>query len=229
MAGALIVFFTLIVKDGKQAHLREEIDSIKSARRSLNIVSAVLRTDSGPRPVVDTPGKRRFFSGREELLYGMFLNQQLWSTLSTIDRSSPTCQATEEALIALSDDKSALALSAEWAASLKRLLQMEKAVSARLNPTTLPYPSLQSQSENLAQARQGAEDLKVAIWELDERMLRHAQYVSASALSNELALQVTYTDWEYIGYGLYIVGWFLALLGQFLKPNEPPDSPELTS
>jgi hypothetical protein len=223
LVGAMIIFLTFVVKDGKQKHLESQIDSIKSARRSLIVISQILRTESGGQmPHPKSGPSLKFASNREQMIYQYSLDSQLSDALQTVDQSLPTCNAMRETYESLSDVRSADALFEDWKADFTLLLDLQGTVFRHANPTSIAEvtASLSSQAHTLSSATTEFEGFKVAVWQLNQKVLRQADNVAKLAYEHELRLETQSVSWEYIGYALYTLGWSLALIGKFHKLDD---------
>ncbi|HEY1209217.1 MAG TPA: hypothetical protein VGE85_07600 [Terracidiphilus sp.] len=212
LIGALIVFLTFVLKDTKQQHLRDEIDDLKGARRSLMVLMEVFRVEIGEAPIKDYSKHIHVHSIREAMEYRVMVYGELARLTDRSQRFGPTIFAMLD--VGLFSVHSVNLSLDEWESTSTALLDKERLIHAQVGK--LANVPLAEQSARLNKAFEEIDECKDREWELHQALLQHASELSAFALFRQSHLSDVYANYEYGGYLFYFVGWSLAFMGKLL-------------
>ncbi len=214
--GAVIVFGTYAVKDGKQQQLRDEMDALTSTRNNLVIVKESLRVALGPMPNPEIRSGATFdFASYKD---AESFRRNLWSEALTVAVASRRCEGTAEAMSEVEDTLNDGAKGDEVVfstmSSVDRLTDKIKPILLRADPRPGPIDrsqSLKLETSALTSAMSDLVEVERAAWENNEHILEAANHLVVTSLRRQSELESSYKQWELYGYLLYGIGWFLAL------------------
>lgn len=76
-----------------------------------------------------------------------------------------------------------------------------------------------NQSKRLTRLREQTDKLRGEAWRSTQESIGFADSLTTEALRDQLRLEETSVTWEWAGYLLYGVGWYLALKGGHFEPE----------
>ena len=220
--GAVIFLATFFVRDGKQRELREEIDDIQGARRNLSLLKEMFRDElvwKGP----DTGDEEVPQGATPEVAFRTILLRQLIEADHSLERMEAMTEATGEVHLYLKrPDDANRASSESWSKGESEVRKkLQSLTDEVLNASMNSQGSYLSSRERIHKLRLRVSEVAYQTGTVSGRIVQEADNLSLKAYERQSQLEAEITKWEYGGYLLFAIGFYLAIRAKLTGEDNP--------